>query len=67
MRKNKRQKDKEQTENQFNFEFVILSSEKQQYSPLKKHFFEKKDKKPKQKKSKETSCQRAVAKKGKRA
>ena len=54
MRKNHKQEDKKKREKQLNFEFIILSSEKQQYSSLKKkhHLSERKERKPKQKNQK---------------
>ena len=52
MRKNDTQKDKKQGERQLNFEFAILSSEKQKHSPLKQHLSGKKEYKSKQKNQK---------------
>ena len=48
MRTAKKQKDTKQNKKQLSFDLNILSSGKQQPSPLKKHLSSKKDKKPKQ-------------------
>ena len=65
MRKSHKQKDKKQSGKQLNFEFVILSFEKQKHSPLKKHLSGKKEYKSKQKNQKIQAVKELLPKKRK--